>query len=160
MKPSRSFVWATVLLLSAIGPLRADEEIALPRGPQPQQLLARVARDHLILLTTTTEFRQEVRTVETNVGGQVVKKEVTVTVPIISSRETTSKLSDVQILGVDGKKVDEKIVAKKLKKRTPVLVSVNGQPVDPFYLKLIKEDTLIVVLPRLAEAPKRTPPKR
>src|SRR5262249_25048441 len=52
----------------------------------------------------------------------------------------------VHAYGVDGKRIETKSVEERLKKEIPVLVSANGQPVDPFHLLLIKEGTLILVL--------------
>jgi RNA polymerase sigma factor (sigma-70 family) len=52
----------------------------------------------------------------------------------------------VQAYGVDGKRIETKSVEERLKKEIPVLVSANGQPVDPFHLQLIKEGTLVLVL--------------
>src|SRR5687767_3269899 len=49
----------------------------------------------------------------------------------------------MQVYKADGKKVDPKDIKGLFKGQTPVLVSADGKPVDPFYLRLAKEDTLI-----------------
>jgi hypothetical protein len=55
---------------------------------------------------------------------------------------------EVQAFGTDGKRLDRKaILARLSKEEVPVLVSSDGREVDPFHLQLIKEGTVILVLP-------------
>ncbi len=53
----------------------------------------------------------------------------------------------------DGKALSKTQIIERLTKRTPVLVSVSGKPVDPYYLQLMREDVLIVKLGGDAFAP-------
>jgi hypothetical protein len=130
-----------------------DEEVRLPRGPQPRQALARVNNDQLILTEAQTVYVQQQRTVQEVVEGRVVQRTVTVAVPVVQTVEVKHALKDVRAFGTDGKKVEAKAVAEALDKRKPVLVSADGRPVDPFYLKIIKEGTLVLVLPSPAVTP-------
>jgi hypothetical protein len=65
----------------------------------------------------------------------------------------TYDLDDVQVFDTKGKKLDRKTVVKQLKKETVALASPAGHRVDPLHLRLIKDGTLVFVLP----APKGGP---
>ena len=62
------------------------------------------------------------------------------------------------VVTVDNKKVEREAILKLLAKPTPVLVSLAGKTIDPYYLKVVKPGTLIVILgPRDLElAPRYT----
>ena len=55
------------------------------------------------------------------------------------------KLSDLTVTNALGEKMSEEQVRKALKKPSIVLLSSDGKPVDPYYLKIIKPDTLVIV---------------
>jgi hypothetical protein len=59
----------------------------------------------------------------------------------------------VQVFDSKGKKIDKKKVANLLKKEKVALASMGGQKVDPLHFRVIKEGTLVMVLP----APKGLP---
>jgi hypothetical protein len=58
----------------------------------------------------------------------------------------------VKWAGVDGKEVTAAAVAKKLKPGMTVLLSPDGRAVDAAYLRMFKEDTLVLIVPA-EEAP-------
>jgi hypothetical protein len=79
----------------------------------------------------------------------------------VTSYEQTSALlaedhplEEVQVYDTRGKAVSPKKLPGLLKGETFVLVSADGKPVDPLYLRLVKEGTLVFVLP----APPTPPP--
>jgi RNA polymerase sigma factor (sigma-70 family) len=82
-------------------------------------------------------------------GGGDTKVEAAATL-----QEQTYDLDAVDILDVNAKKLDKKAVAKSLKEETLALASLYGRPVDPLHLRLVKDGTLVFVLP----APKGAPP--
>lgn len=51
-----------------------------------------------------------------------------------------------RVVTVDTVEVSREAILKRLKEPTPVLISVSGKMVDPYYLKVVKPDTLIVIL--------------
>ena len=70
-----------------------------------------------------------------------------VKVPIPSNRTASKQrvmidARQVKAFGTDGKEIDAKKLARLLAKETPVLVSADGKPIDPFYLRVVKEGTL------------------
>ena len=62
--------------------------------------------------------------------------------------ETASQIPDSQVVGMDGKPMDPETILSRLKDETPVLVSVSGKMVDPYYLQLAKDDAVIILLSR------------
>jgi RNA polymerase sigma factor (sigma-70 family) len=59
----------------------------------------------------------------------------------------TYDLQDVEVLDTRGKKVARNQVRNLLKKETVALASLWGQKVDPLHLRVIRDGTLIFVLP-------------
>ena len=51
-----------------------------------------------------------------------------------------------RVVDLKGKRLDRDDALKRLKQKTPVLVSVSGRMPDAFYLQCTKPDTLIVIL--------------
>lgn len=49
--------------------------------------------------------------------------------------------------GVDGKEVNADAAAKRIKPGLTVLLSADGDDVDPAYLRMFKEDTLVLIEP-------------
>jgi hypothetical protein len=60
-------------------------------------------------------------------------------------KQVQVQLRGVQLYSPDGRKLDPRDV--KLTGPTPVLVSSDGRPVDPFYTRLAREGTIIIVAP-------------
>ncbi len=54
-------------------------------------------------------------------------------------------LDDLVVSNISGKKLTKEEIRKALRKPTMVLVSRDGQPVHPYYLRVMKPDTLIVI---------------
>ena len=62
--------------------------------------------------------------------------------------QTLSQIPDSKVVDVAGKPLDTQTVLQRLQQPTPVLVSVSGKMVDPYYLQLINKDAVIIVLSR------------
>ena len=80
-------------------------------------------------------------------------------VPVATEREENvirfirvelAELKGLKVYSTDGKEVDIKDAAKKLGETAMAIASVNGQKVDPTFLKLFKDDVLILVSADLA----------
>ena len=99
---------------------------------------------------TAYEARQAMR----KLPGAKREQPVTYYVPVTRSQDIFYALNNVEVFGTDGKKVNRKEAARLLAKDRPILVSADGRPVDPLYLKVVKEGTLILVLlPATATTP-------
>ena len=70
---------------------------------------------------------------------------VKVTTVTVTTAELAAK--HAQAYTADGRTIPAERLAALLAKERPVLVALDGKKVDPFYLQLYKDDTLILVLP-------------
>lgn len=129
-----------------------------PAGPPPQQLLVRMDKEgRLVLRHKVTEYVPETRVKTfTDKDGQPQKVEYTVNVPRQVEKESVHDPKKVKIFSAAGKRIAPNSLADRLAKETPVLVTFDGRMVDPFYLQVINEGTLILVLPP-PPAPKYPP---
>jgi hypothetical protein len=64
-----------------------------------------------------------------------------------------SEVKDLAITTADGKKVDKDEAMKKLQAGGIVVVSGDGKPVSTVFLKVFKEETLVLVSPELIATP-------
>jgi hypothetical protein len=69
-------------------------------------------------------------------------------VPVTQISEQKMKAEGIRAYRADGKRVDAKMLPKLLAKQRGVLMSADGKKVDPFYLQIMKADTLVFVLPQ------------
>jgi hypothetical protein len=164
----RSF--AAAVLLAMAGSLPAGEKAEQPKGPPPKVMIASVDKDGPpYIKRTVVEYRTEKRQVEVITNGIKQLREEQVTIPILREEKVGLDGKEVQVFGTDGKLISAKEVSRRLKKATAVLVSCDGKPVDPFYVRIAREGTLIVVAPSLASTgpmpfpplpPKEQPPEK
>lgn len=105
---------------------------------------------------TVTVLRTELQKVQVAVGGAVnpngappanLVREVPVTK---TATVELGEVKDLTITTADGKKVDKEEAVKKLAGGAVVVVSADGKPVSPVYLKVFKDDTLVLASPELA----------
>ncbi len=118
-----------------------------PTGPAP--LLARARLDgKRIHIEEASEFTDLIKVkVAKEIDG--VMKELIAEMTVVRSTATTRTLDSEWIKGcsVFGKEYDARTLADKLQKPTTVLVSADGKAVDPYYLRVIQEGTIVVVAP-------------
>jgi len=136
-------------LTLALAPAPADEKITPPSGPPPQFVLA-VFKDgkceisYPVMVPVTHE---ETRTRLVTVDGKQVPVQEKVNVTTWKMQHATTTVERPRGFDARGKEVDAKRLADLLKKPTVVLLSGDGKPVDPFYLRTMKEGTLTIVIP-------------
>jgi hypothetical protein len=148
-----TMLWAVILASAGAAPAPTEEAIKPPEGPPPAQVIASMTKEGELEITQPVlvpETHQEERTV--NVNGQAVKQVVEVTG--FKTVQVTRRVSaeGVKVTTAAGKEVDAKELPDKLRKPTIVLMAADGKKVDPFYLKIVKSETLVIV------APMPTPP--
>jgi hypothetical protein len=154
-------LFALVMLGLWVPGLGAEEppELPKPQGFPPTVVLARMDKDgqfrvrapDIVLVPSTRE-------VLVKENGQTKKVTVPVDEPRVRIVEKFFDGKDMQVFGTDGKQLETKDVAKALEKETPVLLSADANKVDPFYLRVIKEGTLILVPKRSADLIPAPPP--
>jgi hypothetical protein len=104
---------------------------------------------------TVAVTRTEMQKVAVAVGGaagggaapQPAVREVQVTKSMVVE---LNEVKDLTITSADGKKLDKEEALKNLKAGAIVVVSSDGKPVSPVYLKVFKDDTLVLTSPELA----------
>lgn len=131
---------ALALLPVLIGVVEAEQRISLPDTPPPRISIARFVEDGCIEFLDIHLVHSTSRTIA------IVINEVTY---ITQPRVTRIKPERVRAFNVRGNEIPSKDLASLLSAARPVLVSGDGRPVDPWYLKLVKDDTLIFASPAL-----------
>ena len=137
-----------LLVLLAPAP-KPPEKIALPQGPPPSYALA-VMKDGKLLLKEVLlvpEYREEKRTRTVTVGQRQVPQEYTVRVVMYRPVQRERRIEKPRFFDTAGKEVAADRLAGLLKHETPILVTKDDRPLDPFYLRTVKEGTLILVQP-------------
>src|SRR5262249_15080349 len=137
------------VLASAVAAPAPDEAIKLPTGPAPATVLMSLTKAGEFEITKTesvptTETRTRIVPVAGGGAGTAAYN-----VPVFKMVQVTGRIKGegVKVYTAAGKEVDAKDVPDKFKKPTIVLFAQDGNKVDPFYLKIIKPDTLVVVAP-------------
>lgn len=115
-------------------------------GPAPSIVLGSTYKTErgleMVLGLYVYHDREVVAEVEVD-GRKLLKSR---TVSVVSFEDVSFPIDkDVQVLDLNGKPVKESVLIERMKKRTPVLLA-NRPKVAPEYLKIIKDDTLIVVI--------------
>lgn len=143
----------------------ADKKIVLPKGLQPTPSMAsidetgtlriRQRHDNVFMSTMNTEIEEKGKTV-------CVPLAIRHTTQSVETREMPSK--HVRAFRADGKPVPADKLPQLLAGETSVLLSNDGNMVDPYYLQIVRESTLVLVMPRPvpavaqpAPAPRRAP---
>jgi hypothetical protein len=162
-EPNMTSTFLTLALLLPAAPAPAPKA-TLPKGPPPRIVSASIdSEGGFQLLESTTEYVQQQRQRTVVVGGQTQTVTETVMVPVMRMIQRKVDGENVEVCGVDGKKIDPDEVRKLAGKTLPVLVSSDGKPVDPFFLRLAREGTLVLVIsakePKPVPVPKTDRPK-
>src|SRR6516165_4623478 len=149
----RALLAAALLTAPAVAAL-AGGPPDRPKGPPPRVMTLQVEREgKSYIQQILTEYIPQQREVQVVVNGRIEKRVETVMVPVVRQQRTALDDKDVQVFNGAGKRLAGADLPKFLKS-VPVLVSSDGKPVDPFYLRLVREDTLVVVAPALADRAK------
>jgi len=146
----RAFLMSALLTVPAASALGGDPN--QPKGPPPRVMVLDVEREGTSYIRETRiEYVTQQRMQAVKMGNQVVQRAYFVQIPVMTERRVALDGKDTQVFGSDGKRIPPQDVPRYLK-AVPVLVSADGKPVDPFYLRLVREGTLIVVSPALVPA--------
>jgi hypothetical protein len=137
-----------------------DDKIDLPVSRQPVQVLARLDSEGKLVVKTAIKTIRRVGAADGSpnlpsadsaapeagaakeVDGDVVRSKAVTTL-----RSQTYDLDDVQVLDTMGAKVNRQELAKLLKEQRVAMAVFAGEPVDPLHLRVLKDGTLILVLP-------------
>jgi hypothetical protein len=129
----------------------------LPAGPPPVQVLVQLAgKDQLRVWKTSTVY--QAKQSFTDQGAPVTSYQ-----PITVVQPAQYALAEIRAYDVKGNVIDRKKLPALLKEQTLVLAAADGRPVDPWHLRLYKENTLVLLLsepaaPAPPTAPLSAPP--
>ncbi|HTU16626.1 MAG TPA: hypothetical protein VMG10_01075 [Gemmataceae bacterium] len=120
-----------------------------PKGLAPRVVMIELGDEGKLKILEIASRMVQVQKVVTAKTADGKERQVTrtVMVPVFQQMIRTVDLDGVRVFGVNGKKIETKEVRKQLAKPMPALVSVDGNPVDPFYLRVAREGTLVLVIP-------------
>ncbi|MHB1423088.1 MAG: sigma-70 family RNA polymerase sigma factor [Gemmataceae bacterium] len=117
----------------------------LPGGLAPLPAFAGLSEDErLVVVFRNALYYEPVTTYVRSKDGQTLP--VTTYQEKRSFRAVSLNLVGIRVHDAKGRNVDDKELRKRLTKGEVVLVSADGNPVDPLHLRLYKEDTLVFVL--------------
>lgn len=117
-----------------------------PQTPAPSYSVAKTARDGDLFISYTMKIDHiETRERIEEKDGKKVAVKYKVRVPVLYRKHHKRKLANLVITNAQGKELTEKEVLTLLKNPTIVLVSSDGKKVDPYYLKIVKPDTLVII---------------
>lgn len=148
-------LYALIAGLSVLAPAPKDQE--LPTGKPPEFAVVRLEKDDSLVLYHTVA--RQVRTITTEQvpvtmvdaqGAQVVKlvpvqKEA---VKIVHERvPVVMQVKGLQGYDTNGKPIAGERLAELLKKEAIVLIYKDGQKPDPAYLRVVRDNTVILVFP-------------
>jgi hypothetical protein len=139
-----------LLLASAVlaAPAPRVDDPPVPTGPAPQFAIVRLAGDgNLVQRELVPVTTQKIVVVKVNVQGTVVTRHQAVNVIEYKQVEKMTRVKGLQAFDTFGKPVLAEKLPELLKKDTLVLISADGKLPDAGYLRIVKEGTLILVLP-------------
>ncbi len=133
---------------------------------KPNVAVAKFSQKATVTSMTVREvtYLQEKRKKTVTIDGKQVEQEYTVQVPVYTDKPKTVNnftpdrqerfcpVSGVQVFDLKGKLIEPAVWGKLLDKPRHVLLLKDPvgekNPIDPFYMSVIREDTLLVFLPR------------
>ena len=142
-----------VLSMTLAAPLPAPTP-PVATGPLPRLMELKANADGKVMVTVIRTELVKIPVAQGNAinpnGGAapaVLTREVRRTV---HKTVELNEVKDLTITTADGKKVDTADAMKKLASGAVVVISTDGKPVSPNYLKLFKDDVLVLVSPELS----------
>jgi hypothetical protein len=123
------------------------------KGLPPKVMVAQVDDNgRPFLLVEVVEMVARQVKVPVQVNNVTEERTVTQYVPVQRRVRVHLDKGKARFFDATGKALGPKELAKRLKGETPVLVSTDGNVVDPFYLRLARPETVVVVSPEFAQA--------
>jgi hypothetical protein len=145
-------------LLAAVVLAAPAPETPLPTGPAPQLAVVRLNSDGNLVQRVTVEVAKEVlREIKKTIDGREVvvqQKFIIIEQTFVDEARAGKGLA---AFDATGKQVPADRLPGLLAKDTLVLISADGNKLDPAYLRVIKDGTLVLVLPRQTVPPEKLP---
>ncbi|MFQ3593899.1 MAG: hypothetical protein SNJ82_12030 [Gemmataceae bacterium] len=133
-----------LLLASLVFCEQDPEPEPKPKGPAPVLVKISGKVDAVSVLVPQVRMVTIEKEVIEEKDGVKVAKRVREQIPQTFNRYVTFRLTGAKGQLASGKKLDADAVAKALDKEQVVALSVDGKPVDPAYLRMLKPGTLVI----------------
>jgi hypothetical protein len=134
-------MFTTVVLALAVGAPVPQPAAPVPTGVAPKLMELKADADGKVLVTVR---RTEKAPVVGNAAPVIARDRV------VSRSVELNDVKDLSITTADGKKLTTEDAIKQIGKGAIVVVSSDGKPVSPTYLKVFKDDTIVLTSPELA----------
>ncbi len=127
--------------------------------PAPVPAIASMGRDGRIDLAWSVRYRIDIPPTSTMTDGRPIMDGAQT--EAVNDHKTSMLPAEARVVTPDGKPVDNKILAERLRQPTVVLVAAHNRLPDPFHLQLLKANTLIFLWPEPSPAlPRPATPKK
>ena len=136
-------------LLAPSAPVPKDVS---PVGPAPIVVELKPNSEGKVLVTVRREEKRKVPVAQggaVNPNNPVLEREIT---SIRTMQIELGDVKDLQVTTAAGKAFDAKDAIAKIKDGAIVVLTTDGKKVDPNYLRVFKDDTLVLVSPEFVGA--------
>jgi hypothetical protein len=125
---------------------QATDEPAPPSSPPPQLTVVKLDGDRFTVWRSVPHQVTHQVPVEVEAGGRKVKEVRTITKTEFAQIPEVMLIKDLRATRADGGRVDPEKLPELLRRPTAVVLS-SGPPIDPVYLRALRDDTLILSFP-------------
>ena len=142
------------LTLAMIAPSAPIPKDVSPKGPPPLVAELKANEDGKVLVMIRREVKSKVAVtgrVNPANPNDIETREVT---SLRMMQVDLSEVKDLVVTTAAGKAVDTKDALSKIKEGAVVVLTTNGQKVDPNFLRVFKDDTLVLVSPEFVGTPR------
>jgi hypothetical protein len=117
-------------------------------GPAPDVAIVTRDGDNLVWDVTVYKAVPVAKEVVVVIDGKATKKVITETQMVPVHETQLLPLKDIRAWTADGKPLDAAALARRLDRKTPVLLSRDGRPLGAAYRGLFRDDAIILALPQ------------
>lgn len=145
---------APLVILAAAQLAAAEDKPLQPAGPPPEVMVAQAMKADGQVRLRLSGVVPVVRKVTTKVwrNGRAIERPSEVTEYQAVELTLAADSMDLQPFGADGKPVDRTALLKRLAEPTPVAVFRDTSKPDPYYLRILRPDLVVLILhPRTPE---------
>jgi hypothetical protein len=118
----------------------------LPMADKPSAGLVRLNPAGQVVLKFWSVRHERVVATRVIRDGKEIDEKVVFYQPVAGWQETLLDIDDIRLLRSDGTDIEKKSIGFLLKSEQPVLYTIGEARLDPTYFKIIKKETLILIL--------------
>jgi hypothetical protein len=126
----------------------SSQETGRPQGAPPDLQRATLKDGFITWTYMVTGYKEEIREFDVKTpDGKIKKEQRKVIVPVPETHQAKIDVKEAKVSRADGKVLTADDLGKLLKEPTPIIVSTDFQPIDPYFLQFFKPEAIIVVPP-------------